>query len=97
MGSLFLKIHYIYMEEYLAIFMIYAYSVFRCSRFFNSFDCFWVYRSLAFHLPMEYSVALVGDAESEACVDTRLLLLNGEHGVHDTIVWFSVVHEREQA
>jgi hypothetical protein len=47
---------------------------------------------------MEHIVAFAGDAESEACVDTsRLLLLNGEHGVQGTVVWLSVMHERKQA
>jgi hypothetical protein len=45
--EVFLKIHYIYMEGYLAIFMIYAYSVFRCSLFFGFVGCSWVDRSLA--------------------------------------------------
>jgi hypothetical protein len=46
---------------------------------------------------MEHIVVFAGDAESEACVDTRLLLLNGEHGVQGTVVWLSVMHERKQA
>jgi hypothetical protein len=46
---------------------------------------------------MEHIVAFAGDVESEAFVYTRLLLLNGEHGVQGTVVWLSVMHERKQA